>query len=639
MNNILITFPDGKCAEYEKGITVIDIAEKIGSRLAMAAVAAKVNGNLVDTNFKIEQDSELQIITEKDKEGLEVIRHSAAHLFAQAILRLYPDIKLTIGPVVENGFYYDIDSDKTFSPNDFPAIELEMEKIVKHDFSISREEISKHDALELFQNNEFKVEMINDLPESEKISIYKQGEFFDLCRGPHVPKTSKLKAVKLTKVAGAYWRADAKNKQLQRIYGVAFIDKKELDTYLKLLEEAEKRDHKKIGKELGLFSFHEEGPGFPFFKPYGMIIWNELLSYWGEVHKNYDYKEIKTPIMLNRLLWERSGHWSYYRENMYTTNIDAMDFAIKPMNCPGGMLVYNEDIHSYKDLPLRVGEIGLVHRHELSGVLNGLFRVRCFHQDDAHIFMTEDQIKEVILETLKLAEEMYATFGLSYHLELSTRPTKSIGTDEAWQLATNGLKSALDFTQRPYKINEGDGAFYGPKIDIHIKDALGRTWQCGTIQLDMNLPERFELSYDGIDGKKHRPIIVHRVIYGSLERFFGIITEHFAGKFPLWLNPVQVKILPIADRHIEYCKMLKTEMYKNNIRVEIDERVESTPKKIRDAQLQNIPLMITIGDKEVEKNTLAVRTLDGKVKFDVTKENLIKQITEHVKKRSLQLEI
>ncbi|MGV8172537.1 MAG: threonine--tRNA ligase [Candidatus Woesearchaeota archaeon] len=639
MSNVKIVFPDGKSEEFSKGISVLEIAEKIGPRLAMAAVAARVNGILVDLSQKIESDSQVQIITGKDKEGLEVIRHSAAHLFAQALLRLYPESKLTIGPVVEDGFYYDIDSDRTFSPADFPAIEAEMEKIVREDLPVYREELSKHDALKLFSNNEYKVEMINELPDGEKISMYKQGEFFDLCRGPHVPRTSRLKAVKLSKVAGAYWRANAENKQLQRIYGYAFVEKKDLDAHLKLLEEAEKRDHKKIGKELGLFSFHEEGPGFPFLKPKGMIIWNELLKYWRTIHDKYGYKEIKTPIMLNRLLWEKSGHWGYYRENMYTTNIDNMDFAIKPMNCPGGMMMYAEDVHSYRELPLRVGEIGLVHRHELSGVLNGLFRVRCFHQDDAHIFMTQEQMKDEILGVLKLAEEMYATFGLSYHLELSTRPEKSVGTDEAWAIATDGLRSALDSVGKAYKVNEGDGAFYGPKIDIHIKDALGRTWQCGTIQLDMNLPERFDLTYDAVDGKRYRPVMLHRVIYGSLERFFGVITEHFAGKFPLWLSPVQIKLLPIADRHIDYCKGLQAEMDRHGLRVEVDERTESTPKKVRDAQLMNIPIMITIGDKEIENHTLAVRTLDGKVKFGVVKDSFIQKIVDLVKNKSLTFEI
>jgi len=634
-----ITFPDGTMQTFNDGISGSDIAKHIGPRLARDALAIKVNGILRDIYIPITGDSNIQLLTWKDSEGKDVFRHSSAHLMAHAITRLYPEVKLTIGPVVEEGFYYDIDSEKTFTPQDLELIEKEMHKIVSEDIEIKRSEISKKDALKMFADNPYKTELIEELPDGENISVYTQADFFDLCRGPHVPRTGILKAFKLTKVAGAYWRGNSSNKQLQRLYGISFPEQKELDAYLKLIEEAEKRDHRKIGKDLGLFSFHEEGPGFPFLKPKGMIMWNELLSYWHFMHDKYGYKEIKTPIMLSKILWERSGHWGYYRENMYVTNIDNMDFAIKPMNCPGGMLVYNEEVHSYKEMPLRVGEIGLVHRHELSGVLNGLFRVRCFHQDDAHIFMTPDQMKEEILGVLMLAEEIYATFGLSYHLELSTRPSKSIGTDAAWNAATDGLKNALESTGKSYKINEGDGAFYGPKIDIHIKDAIGRTWQCGTIQLDMNLPELFDLTYDGADGKRHRPIMLHRVIYGSLERFFGIIIEHFAGKFPLWLSPVQIILLPIADRHVEHCRKLMDEFRERNLRVEIDDRVESTPKKVHDAQAQKVPLMITIGDKEIEQETLAVRTLDGKVKFGLKKTEFIARIAEIVATKSLTLDI
>lgn len=469
----------------------------------------------------------------------------------------------------------------------------------------------------------------------KNLTIYRQGDYVDLCRGPHITNTSKIKAFKLTKISGAYWRADANQKQLSRIYGISFTDKKDLKEYLTSIEEAEKRNHIKLGKEHGLFSFHEEGPGFPFIKPKGMVIWNELIKYWHEVHDRWNYKEIKTPIMLNRHLWEQSGHWINYRENMYTTKIDEMDFAIKPMNCPGALLLYNEDIHSYREFPLRCGEIGLVHRHELSGALNGLFRVRCFHQDDAHIFMTKEQIKDEILGVLKVAEEIYAAFGLSYHLELSTRPAKSIGTDEAWKIATDGLKSALDFTKRDYKINEGDGAFYGPKIDIHIKDALSRTWQCGTIQLDMNLPERFDLNYEGEDGIKHRPVMIHRVIYGSMERFFGILIEHFAAKFPLWLSPVQVKILPIADRHNEYCKKVCDILKADGVRTEINERTETTSKKVRDAQIEQVNYILVVGDKEVESNTVNVRTRDNRVVGEKEVNEFKEKISEEIKQRKL----
>ncbi|MBW2965114.1 threonine--tRNA ligase, partial [Candidatus Woesearchaeota archaeon] len=501
---VLVKFPDGGTKEYKPGTTGAEIAKQISQGLAENAVAMKLNGKTVDLSTPITQDSEIVILTAKDPEGLEVFRHSTAHLMAHAITELYPYAKLTIGPVVEEGFYYDMDHEP-FTPEDIKKIEQKMYDIMKQKLPIVREEISKAKALELFKDNEFKTEMINELEEGT-ISVYRQGSFADLCRGPHVPNTGMIKAFKLTKIAGAYWRADAKNKQLQRIYGISFGTKDELKEYLRLLEEASKRDHRKLGKELELFSFHDEGPGMPFFLPKGMVIWNELLQLWREEHRKAGYVEIKTPIMLNRILWERSGHWMNYRENMYTTKIDEMDYAIKPMNCPGGFLVFKEKVHSYKELPMRAGEIGLVHRHELSGVLSGLFRVRCFHQDDAHIFMTEQMISQEVLGVLNLAEKFYELFGLGFHLELSTRPEKSIGTDEQWEKATNGLKNALDETGREYKINEGDGAFYGPKIDIHIKDALGRTWQCGTIQLDMSMPERFDLTYEGEDGKKHRPV-------------------------------------------------------------------------------------------------------------------------------------
>lgn len=639
-HKIKLTFPDGSHKEFQKGITGEEFAKSISEGLLRKAVCIKLDNELLDLTTPITKSGEIKVITFSDSEGKNVFRHSTSHLMAQAVLRLFPEAKLTIGPVVEEGFYYDIEH-APFNPEDLIKIEEEMKKIVKEDLKIQRKELSTKEALELFKHNEYKQEIIKNIEEFEsessdkkdKVSIYTQGEFSDLCRGPHLQRTGMIKAFKLTKIAGAYWKGDAKNKQLQRIYGISFPEKKELEEYLKMLEEAERRDHKKIGKELDLFSFHEEGPGFPFFKPKGMIIWNALLDYWREMHRKYNYKEIKTPIMLSKLLWEKSGHWGYYRQNMYTSNIDNMEYAIKPMNCPGGMMAYAETIHSYRDLPLRMGEIGLVHRHELSGVLNGLFRVRCFHQDDAHIYMTEEQMKDEILSVLKLAEEMYATFGLSYHLELSTRPEKSVGTDEAWELSTNGLKSALDAIGKEYKINEGDGAFYGPKIDIHIKDALGRTWQCGTIQLDMNLPERFDLTYEGADGKKHRPIMLHRVIYGSLERFFGILTEHYAGKFPLWLNPVQVRLLTIADRHNEYADKVYDILNDAGIRVEKDYRAETMNKKVRNAQLDQVNYIVVIGDKEAESGTVNVRTRDNVVQGEKELNSFVNELLEEIKSK------
>ncbi len=640
MQQIKITFPDGNSEEYEQGITAYEIAEKISPRLAKEAIAAKINGNLVDLSHQINKDAQIQIITFKDKEGIEVFRHSSAHLLAHAVTKLFPDVKLTIGPVVEEGFYYDMDSDRPFTPEDLINIEKEMANIVKEDLPIYREQISHSEAALLFKNNTYKLEMISELADNkELLTIYKQGDFFDLCRGPHVPRTSRIKAFKLTKVAGAYWRADANNKQLQRIYGISFPEKKLLDAQLKLIEEAEKRDHRKLGRELDLFSFHEEAPGMPFFHPKGMVIWNELMTLWREEHKKAGYVETKTPIILNKKLWLQSGHWDHYRENMYFTKIDNVDFALKPMNCPGGMLVYRSKVHSYKELPLRMGEVGLVHRHELSGVLSGLFRVRCLHQDDAHLFVTKEQLKDEIKGVVSLTDRFYKLFGLTYHVELSTRPEKAMGDPELWTLAENTLEQSLKELNINFKINAGDGAFYGPKIDFHIKDAIGRTWQCATCQLDFQMPERFDLNYEGQDGKKHRPVMLHRVIYGAIERFFGILTEHFAGKFPLWLSPVHVKLLPIADRHLEYCKKLAMKFDEQNIRIEIDERTESVAKKIRDAQLEKIPLMITIGDKEIENGTLAVRTLDGKVKFGVKTDEFISKIIEQIKNKSLSLEI
>ena len=628
---IELEFPDGTKKEYKKGITGIEIATQISEGLGRAALAVKIGDTTLDLTTPITTSGTIQILTFRDEEGVDVFRHSSAHLLAQAITNLYPYAKLTIGPVVEDGFYYDIDH-KPFTPEDLVKIEAEMKKIVKEKIVVTREEISKKEALELFKDNEFKVEMINEL-EDGQISVYRQGEFVDLCRGPHVPHMGYIKSFKLTKIAGAYWRADAKNKQLQRIYGISFPDKKQLKEYVKLREEAEKRDHRRIGRELDLYSFHDEGPGMPFFHPKGMVIWNELIKFWMEEHGKDGYVEIKTPIMLNKVLWETSGHWMNYRENMYETKIDEMEYAIKPMNCPGGMLWYNENIHSYRELPMKVGEIGLVHRHELSGVLSGLFRVRCFHQDDAHIYMMENQIVKEVLGVLNLVDRMYRTFGFSYTLELSTQPEKHIGTDEEWEKTTNFLKSALEEYGMEYQINEGDGAFYGPKIDVHIKDAIGRMWQCATIQLDMSLPERFDLNYEGDDGKKHRPVMIHRTVYGSLERFFGVLVEHYAGKFPLWLSPVQVSVLTVADRHVEYAEKLKIKFQKAGLRVEVDERAESVPKKVRDNQLKQINYILVVGDKEIENKTVNIRTRDNVVHGEKSVDEFIEQLITEIKER------
>jgi threonyl-tRNA synthetase len=564
------------------------------------------------------------------------MRHSAAHVMAQAILRLYPAAKLTIGPVVEDGFYYDIDMPPV-SEEDFPKIEAEIQKIVKAKIPIRRREVSKAEALEAYRGETYKLEMIQDLAEGT-ISVYEQGEFADLCRGPHVPHTGFVRAIKLLKVSGAYWRADPARAQLQRIYGTAYFDKKELEAYLHFLEEAKRRNHRKIGQALDLFSFHDEAPGMPFFHPKGMVVWNALLDYWRSEHRAAGYVETKTPIILNRALWERSGHWANYRENMYTTSIDETEYAIKPMNCPGGMLLYNRKPHSYRDLPLRASEIGLVHRHELSGVLSGLFRVRAFHQDDAHIFMTPEQIEQEILGVLRLVERIYGTFGLGFHLELSTRPKKSIGTDEQWELATGGLKSALAAYGQDYKLNEGDGAFYGPKIDVHIKDALNRTWQCGTIQLDMSLPERFNLNFVDKDNERKRPIMIHRVIYGSIERFLGILVEHFAGRFPLWMAPVQAVLLPMNDDLAAYAEEIRTRFDGAGLRVEVDSRTESLNRKVREAQLSQIPLTLTIGPKEKESGTLAVRTLDGKVAYGISLERFVDAVCTNVRQLALSFE-
>ena len=605
---MIVTLKDGSKKEYAEAKSVIDIAYDISEGLARAACAGEVNGEVVDLRTVIDSDCELNILTAKDEKGLAVLRHTASHVLAQAVQTLFPDAKVAIGPSIDTGFYYDFDC-PPFSRDDLDAIEKEMKKIIKKGAKIERFTKSREDAIAYFQekNEPYKVELIEDLPEGETISFYSQGEFTDLCAGPHLMTTKPVKAFKLTSLAGAYWRGDEHNKMLQRIYGTAFSKKAELEEYLTMIEEAKKRDHRKLGKELGLFMMREEGPGFPFFLPNGMVLKNTLLDYWREIHRRAGYVEINTPIMLSRHLWETSGHWDHYKENMYTTVVDEEDFAIKPMNCPGGILVYESEPRSYRDLPIRMGELGLVHRHEKSGQLHGLMRVRCFTQDDAHIFMTPEQIKDEIKGVVKLIDEVYSLFGFKYHVELSTRPDDSMGSDEDWEMATDALRSALDDIGLPYIVNEGDGAFYGPKIDFHLEDSIGRTWQCGTIQLDFQLPMRFELEYTGADGEKHRPIMIHRVVFGSIERFIGILTEHFAGAFPIWLAPVQVELMPIADRHNEFTSKVAAELKKRGIRVEVDDRSEKIGFKIREAQLQKIPYMLVIGDKEVETENVSIR--------------------------------
>jgi threonyl-tRNA synthetase len=631
---INITFPDGTQKRYDNPPTGLDVARGISEGLARDCVAMEVNGRRMDLDAPIDEDADIRLITTKDPEALTIMRHTAAHVMAQAILRLYKDAKPTIGPVVEDGFYYDIDMEP-ISEDDFPEIEAEMKKIVSEKMPVRRREVSKAEAKEFYLNEPYKLEMISDLPDGT-ISFYEQGEFTDLCRGPHAPHTGFVRAFKLLKTSGAYWRADQNREQLQRIYGAAFFDKKDLKRYLHFLEEAKKRNHRKLGEALDLFSFHDEAPGMPFFHARGMTVWNALLDYWREEHRNAGYVETKTPIILRKELWEQSGHWENYRENMYFTDIDEAEYAVKPMNCPGGMLIYGSTRHSYRELPIRAAEIGLVHRHELSGVLSGLFRVRAFHQDDAHIFMTPEMIEDEIVGVLRLVERMYATFGLGFHLELSTRPEKSIGTDAAWETATDGLRSGLETYGADYKINEGDGAFYGPKIDVHIKDALARTWQCGTIQLDMSLPDRFDLGYIGSDNEKHRPVMVHRTILGSIERFMGILIEHFGGKFPLWLAPVQVSLLPINDDLAPYAEEVSAKFRAAGLRTEVDSRTESLNRKVREAQLANIPLILTIGAREKDAGTLAVRTLDGKVTHGLTHESFLNRVFDHITHRRLE---
>ncbi|MBQ4446781.1 MAG: threonine--tRNA ligase [Clostridia bacterium] len=610
---IHITLPDGSVKEFESGVTAFDVAEAISPRLRKAVLAAEIDGEPHDAFAPIEHDCSLKLLTFNDEYGRWTLRHTGSHVLAQAVKKVRPEAKLAIGPAIDNGFYYDFDVDEPFTPDDLVLIEKEMAKIVEEKLPLERFELPREEAIKFMadRNEPYKVELIEDLPEDAVISFYKQGDFVDLCAGPHVENTGKVKNFKLMSIAGAYWRGSEKNKMLQRIYGTAFEKKADLDEYITRIEEAKKRDHRKIGRELGLFTIMDEGPGFPFFLPKGMVLRNTLIDYWREIHKRYGYVEISTPIILNRTLWERSGHWGHYKNNMYTTVIDDEDFAIKPMNCPGGMLVYKLEPHSYRELPLRCGELGLVHRHELSGALHGLFRVRCFTQDDAHIFMTREQMKDEIKGVATLFDEVYSLFGLKYTIELSTMPEDHIGTEEEWIENQEILKAAITEMGKEFVINEGDGAFYGPKLDFHLEDCLGRTWQCGTIQLDSQLPERFELEYMGADGLKHRPVMIHRVVFGSIERFIGVITEHFAGAFPTWLSPVQVKVMAMTDRTAEQAKAIAAELEAAGLRVECDLRNEKIGFKIREAQMQKIPYMLIIGDKEAENGTVAVRSRKG----------------------------
>jgi threonyl-tRNA synthetase len=606
---IKIELKDGSNIEVEKESSVLDVAKKISEGLARVALAGIVNGEVKDLRYELNEDCKLEIVTFDNLEGKKAYWHTTSHIMAQAIKRIFPEVKLAIGPSIDNGFYYDFDVEKPFTEDDLAKIENEMKKIIKEDLAIERFTLPRDEAIKFMKEKQepYKVELIEDLPEDEEISFYKQGEFTDLCAGPHVMKTGSIKAVKLLTTSGAYWRGNEKNKMLQRIYGISYPKASQLEEYLNMLEEAKKRDHKKLGKELELFMMTGEGPGFPFFLPKGMVLRNILEDYWRKIHTLNGYQEVKTPVMLNEELWHRSGHWDHYKDNMYTTKIDEQDFALKPMNCPGGMLVYKSKMHSYKDLPIRMGELGLVHRHEKSGQLNGLFRVRCFTQDDAHIFCLPEQIESEIINLMHLINQVYSLFGFTYTVELSTRPENSMGSDEEWATAENALKKALEHENMEYVINEGDGAFYGPKIDFHIKDSLGRDWQCGTIQLDFQMPERFDLTYIGQDGEKHRPVMLHRVVFGSIERFIGVLIEHYAGAFPTWLAPVQVKILTISDKQKAYANKIVEKLMNEGIRVEVDDREEKIGYKIREAQLQKIPYMLIVGDKEVETNAVGVR--------------------------------
>lgn len=631
---ITIRLKDGKELHFENEVTLFEAAKKISNSLAKDVLVAKVDGELTDIRNNITDGTQVEFFTKADKEGLFTLRHTAAHVMAQAIQHLYPGTKFAIGPAIDDGFYYDLESDHVFSQEDFAAIEKEMAKIAKANLPIEKKILSRNEALEFFRsrNQDYKVILIQDLPEDAIISTYTQGDFTDLCRGPHVRSTGKLKVFKLMTVAGAYWRGDEHNKMLQRIYATAFFDKEELDQFLFVRAEAEKRDHRKLGKQLNLFSFHEEGPGFPFFHPKGMVIRNELIAYERELFREFGYEEIMTPIILSKKLWLQSGHWDHYKENMYFTQIDEEDYAVKPMNCPGGILYYKTNQHSYRELPKRVGEFGIVHRHELHGALHGLFRVRVFTQDDAHIFMTQDQMKDEVIKTMEMYRKLYSVFGLEYHVELSTRPENSMGSEELWEISTNALRDAVEAAGVPYVINEGDGAFYGPKLDFHIKDCLGRTWQCGTIQMDMQLPERFDVNYVGEDGEKHRAVMLHRAGYGSLERFIGILIEHFAGAFPSWIAPVQVKVVPVTEKHMNYARSVADALSASNVRVEIEEGNDTLGYKIRKAQMEKVPYTLVVGDKEMNGHTVSVRNRkngdEGSLPVAVFVSNLIREIRD-----------
>lgn len=636
MADVKIILPDGSAKEYPAGTTLGEAVKKLSNSLAKKVLAANVNGELTDLREELVDGSEVAFLTFEEDGGKHTLRHTASHVMAQAVKRLWPEAKLAIGPAIDKGFYYDIDMEHTLTPEDLTKIEKEMSRIVKENLPITKSVMSRQEAIEFFKskNEDYKVELIEDLPEDAVISCYAQGDFVDLCAGPHVASTGKVKAFKLQSIAGAYWRGDEKNKMLQRIYGTAFEKKEELDAYLHLLEEAAKRDHRKLGKELGLFVIKEEGPGFPFFLPKGMALRNELENFWREVHHDFEYDEIRTPIILNKHLWETSGHWDHYRENMYTTIIDDEEYAIKPMNCPGGILVYQNEMHSYRDLPLRYAELGLVHRHELSGALHGLFRVRAFTQDDAHVFMLPEQMQSELMKVIELFDRIYSQFGLKYHVELSTKPDNAMGDDAIWEAATEALRNAIEAKGIPYVINPGDGAFYGPKLDYHIEDSLGRTWQCGTIQLDMNLPERFNVEYIGEDGQKHRTIMIHRACFGSMERFIGILTEHYAGAFPTWMAPVQVKILPISEKHVEYADQLAKQMRHDYVRVEVDDRNEKIGYKIRQAQMEKVPYMLVVGDKEMEDNSVNVRKHGGDELGTVPFDEFFNSIKVEIKERN-----
>ena len=636
MADVKIILPDGSAKEYAAGTTLGEAVKKLSNSLAKKVLAANVNGELTDLREELVDGSEVAFLTFEEDGGKHTLRHTASHVMAQAVKRLWPEAKLAIGPAIDKGFYYDIDMEHTLTPEDLGKIEKEMSRIVKENLPITKSVMSRQEAIEFFKskNEDYKVELIEDLPEDAVISCYAQGDFVDLCAGPHVASTGKVKAFKLQSIAGAYWRGDEKNKMLQRIYGTAFEKKEELDAYLHMLEEAAKRDHRKLGKELGLFVIKEEGPGFPFFLPKGMALRNELENFWREVHHDFEYDEIRTPIILNKHLWETSGHWDHYRENMYTTIIDDEEYAIKPMNCPGGILVYQNEMHSYRDLPLRYAELGLVHRHELSGALHGLFRVRAFTQDDAHVFMLPEQMQAELMKVIELFDRIYSQFGLKYHVELSTKPDNAMGDDAIWEAATEALRNAIEAKGIDYVINPGDGAFYGPKLDYHIEDSLGRTWQCGTIQLDMNLPERFNVEYIGEDGQKHRTIMIHRACFGSMERFIGILTEHYAGAFPTWMAPVQVKVLPISEKHVEYANQLAKQMRHDYVRVEVDDRNEKIGYKIRQAQMEKVPYMLVVGDKEMEDNSVNVRKHGGDELGTVPFDEFFNSIKIEIKERN-----